>query len=235
MGGMIADIVNTYSRIVSAAPTLLPGWNSTGPTFMRRSSMPIRKPGVTPATGLRSPAATTTSSCRLRPGGIKRQIAWGSALRHGLAGNRKGCGSRDGGRYRVPGPDGRAGSGSRSSPPPGREGAGDRGDGWTDVSGGQVETQMPYTCRLPSGGSPYSSMILLNPRYCIRPPALRRTVCRGCCGLLGWEAGLYIATDSDSRPPPQVRGDGARLRSPHHREDDARLTVGECSSPSAQA
>ena len=38
-------------------------------------------------------------------------------------------------------------------PPPGREGAGVRTDGWTDVSGGRVETRMPYLCRLPSGRS----------------------------------------------------------------------------------
>ncbi|WP_231476633.1 hypothetical protein [Methanoculleus sp. MH98A] len=98
-------------------------------------------------------------------------------------------------------------------------------EGWKDVSGGQVDTKMPYLCRLPSGGR-HRGLLLRRgnrPRRRVRRPALRRAaVCRAIDGrVLPGERppGTRAYRDGwgNLRPPPRVRGDGARLLPPGYR------------------
>ncbi|NLA30983.1 MAG: DUF3536 domain-containing protein [Methanomicrobiales archaeon] len=155
--GMIADIVNTYSRIsFTAAPTLL-SWLERRRPDVYEAIIDADRESQERYAGHGSAIACCYNHIIL-PLATRRdketQIAWGVrdfAARFGREPEGMWLPET---AVDIESLDLMAGAGIRFAilaPHQAGKVRATGADGWTDVSGGQVETRMPYTCRLPSG------------------------------------------------------------------------------------
>jgi hypothetical protein len=107
-------------------------------------------------------------------------------------------------------------------------------EGWTDVSGGRVETRMPYLCRLPSGRSItvffYNGTIARDVAFGDLLSDGRRFADR-LLGAFSWERGrpelVHIATDAETYGHHRTFGEMALARCLRviEAQSDVRLTV----------